>query len=279
MSLDAATTVALMKAFDVRPDATGPRFSAGMEELVREQGLDLYREICCALGSEATREQHGASSLASGTGWSSEQLRKVFQALSGIPLAVAVLPQCDFLHFGTTRQLIGSGLELLRHDRQTSGPGACISLNNLLCGDGRIVGGDSWVEGCRINAPLKLGGQNVVVGVDIDEPLELPAGASLDVIAGQTRAGRETWFVRVYHVGDTFKDLLGHGATLAGRPFDRWLGPRIAFMEVWPAPSRLTTEACGTLGSFPPLLRRNIIAIGFGCLTPALPLRNKSRHF
>ena len=52
------------------------------------------------------------------------------------------------------------------------------------------------MEGCRLAAPLRLCGQNVVVGVDVEEPLELPAGACLDVIAGETRAGRRAWFVR-----------------------------------------------------------------------------------
>ncbi len=33
------------------------------------------------------------------------------------------------------------------------------------------------IEGCRIEAPVKLGGRNVLVGVDVTEPLELPAGA------------------------------------------------------------------------------------------------------
>ena len=256
MSFDAATTRTLMQTFDVIPNPPGPRFSAGMEALVLEQGLDLYREICCALGSEATREHHGASSLASGTGWSAEQLKKVFQALSGIPLAVAILPQCDFLHFGTTRQLITSGMKLLEHDAAQSvgkldipvdekrflvdvklqyecEAGRGLSMNNRLSGNGTITGGASWIEGCRISAPLKLAGENVVVGADIDEPLELPTGACVDVIAGESRTKQMVWFVRLYNVDDTFKDPLGHGATLAGQ--SNWQGPRIAISQIWPA--------------------------------------------
>ena len=56
-----------------------------------------------------------------------------------------------------------------------------------------------------------------------NDPLELPAGACLDVIAGETRAGREAWFVRAYHIGDTFKDTLDRGGTLAGQPLVQWL--------------------------------------------------------
>ena len=236
MSFDAATAVALFRAFDVEPGPRGPRFSDELETLVLDRGLDLYREICCALGSEATAEHHRSGSLASGSTWSAGQLAKVFGVLSHVPLSAVVLPQCDFLHFGTTRQLITSGLELLKHDGQPSGADVTVSLNNRLAGQGRIVGGGSWIEGCRIAAPLKLAGQNVVVGLDIDAPLELPAGACLDVIAGHDRAGREVWFVRAYHVADTFKDTLARGATLGGMPLADWLTAVGATAEdVWAA--------------------------------------------
>ena len=238
MSFDAAAATAMFCAFDVQTDQSGPRFSATMENLVLGKGLDLYREICCALGSEATAEHHRASCAASGSSWSAEQLARAHAVLSQTPFSAQVLPQCEFLHFGTTRQLITSGLELREHDGQPSGPGTCLSLNNRLTAKGRILGGESWVEGCRLAAPLKLSGQNVVVGVDVHEesPLELPAGACLDVIAGETRAGRGAWFVRAYHVGDTFKDTLDRGGTLAGQPLDQWLATVGAKAEdVWAA--------------------------------------------
>ena len=223
MSFDAAAATAMFRAFDVQPGETGPRFSPAMEELVLDKGLDLYREICCALGSEATAEHHRTACGASGSAWSGEQLAGGHAALSPMPFWARVLPECHFLHFGTTRQLIASGLELLQHDGLPAGPGTCLSLNNRITGAGRIDGGDSWVEGCRLAAPLKLAGQNIVVGVGVDAPLELPHGACLDVIAGESRAGRKSWFVRAYHIGDTFKDTVDRGGTLAGQPLGQWL--------------------------------------------------------
>ena len=148
------------------------------------------------------------------------------------------MPQCKFLHFGATRQLVTSGMELLStltDSRETPGNGT--DLNNRLTGGGRIIGGDSWVEGCHISAQLTLGGDNVVVGLEIEVPLELPAEACLDVIAGQDRAGRSVWFVRVYHVDDTFKDTFRQGATLNGGRLVDWLilaGARAA--DTWPDP-------------------------------------------
>ena len=73
-----------------------------------------------------------------------------------------------------------------------------------------------------------------MVGVDVEAPLELPAGACLDVIAGETRTGRGVWFVRTYHVGDTFKDTVDRGGTLAGQPLVQWLAAVGAKAEdVW----------------------------------------------
>jgi fucokinase len=223
MSFDAKAATAMFRAFDIHAGPTGPKFSPAMEKLILDRGLDLYREICCALGTEPTAEYHHASSLASGSTWSAEQLAQVHAGLGQVPFSAQVLPECQFLHFGTTRQLITSGMELLVHDQQPAGPNVCLSLNNRTTAEGEIRGGNSWVEGCRLAAPLTLTGENVVVGVDVDAPLELPAGACLDILAGEARSGREVWFVRTYHIGDTFKDTLDRGATLAGRPLLEWL--------------------------------------------------------
>ena len=87
MSFDAAAATAMFRAFDVQPDKSGPRFSAAMERLVLDKGLDLYREICCALGSEATAEHHRASCVASGSSWSAEQLAGAHAVLSQVPLS------------------------------------------------------------------------------------------------------------------------------------------------------------------------------------------------
>ena len=38
-----------------------------------------------------------------------------------------------------------------------------------------IGGGSCWIEGCAIDQPVSLAGENVVIGVDVDQPLELPA--------------------------------------------------------------------------------------------------------
>jgi fucokinase len=55
------------------------------------------------------------------------------------------------------------------------------------------------------------------------------------VIAGESRTGRKVWFARLYHVDDTFKDMIGRGGTLAALPLGKWLVAVGATADdVWP---------------------------------------------
>ncbi len=221
---DAATAVTLMKAFGVAADAAGGlAWSGELAAAIEAHGLDLYREVCCAIGAEATFEHYLANVRPSGSAWPESVLRRVCEALGEIPFHVRVLPQCGFLHFGTTRQLISSGVDLLRSDRGLARCNTCLSVTNEIADGAGVIGENAWVEGCRIGAELRLRGLNVVTGADVNQPLSLPRGACLDVVAGRDRAGRHAWFVRCYGVQDTFKDALGQGATLCNRPIAEWL--------------------------------------------------------
>jgi hypothetical protein len=63
----------------------------------------------------------------------------------------------------------------------------------------------------------------VLAGVDVTEPLDLPAGACLDVSKGSDRHAEPVWFVRCHGVNDTFKQAVGAGASFCGMPLDQWL--------------------------------------------------------
>jgi fucokinase len=235
MSFGAEVAVALLKAVEVAPDERGRlAWSKAMNETIMARGLDLYREICCALGSEATAEHLLASARSSGSTWDEASLRRLFDALHPVPFHVQVLPRCRFLHFGTTRQLISSGLELIRQCGGTPPADGLLGLNNTILPGGSISGGNSWVEACQLAAPLFLAGQNVVIGVDVEEPLSLPSGACLDVVPGHDRQGKPVWFVRCYSIQDTFKDAIPAGGTLCGRPLAEWIAAAGAKPEdVW----------------------------------------------
>mgnify|MGYP003681946557 CR=1 FL=1 len=115
--LDAATAVELLKMCDVRPDSGGTLAWHGpMGDAIFAHGLDVYREICCAMGSQCTPEFYRSAVHSSGSHWEKDLLDRIFATVSAAPCRVEVLRHCGFLHFGTTRQIIASGQELVLRD-------------------------------------------------------------------------------------------------------------------------------------------------------------------
>ncbi|MGA2131094.1 MAG: L-fucokinase [Bryobacteraceae bacterium] len=202
MSLDAAAAGTILRACG----------SPAVQEIIRSRGLELYREICCALGTGSTFASYLANTRRSHI--PEPALAELYGDLRSIPLRVVILRQCAFLHFGSTRQLIESGVELVTRDCGGPPPNGTLWISSKIEGAGRLVAAEAWVEGCRIRAPLTLRGRNVIVGVDIDEPFELPHEGCLDVSPG---AGQH--FIRYYGLRDSFKD-----ANFRGRPLPDWLG-------------------------------------------------------
>ncbi|HEX2695760.1 MAG TPA: L-fucokinase, partial [Acidobacteriota bacterium] len=224
MSLDARSAVALIRLFRVGRDASGGLSWEGeMAEAVERSGLDFYREICCAMGTEASFEDYPAAVRRAGSTLGTGPLKRIFDRVSRIPFSLSVLPACGFLHFGTPRQLIRSGNALLSEASAGSKEGALLAMNNEVSGNGRIRGRNSWVEGCRVRAVLGLGGENAVTGADILSPLSLPRNAVLDVLEGRDRKGRKVRFVRCYAVDDILNKPKDEGALLAGLALGEWL--------------------------------------------------------
>jgi hypothetical protein len=131
MSLDAQAAQALLDAF-------------GPMETALAGGIDLYREVCCALGSAATLEHYLDSVRASGSSWTDAALSRVFPALNRIPLYVQLVPACRFLHFGSTRQLIESGLALVAEDHAAETASTVLAVNSRIAPPARVHGRDSW---------------------------------------------------------------------------------------------------------------------------------------
>ncbi|NQT03249.1 MAG: hypothetical protein HQ580_14575, partial [Planctomycetes bacterium] len=194
-----------------------------MSEALFKYGLDFYREICCGMGSEANSAQYIKSVQQSGSLWDSALLGRLFESLRSIPFGVNVLPRCEFLHFGTSRQVISSGNILMQRDIGSTSLNTCLSINNEIIDGGEIAGTNAWVEGCKISSRLTLGGENVIVGLDVDEPISVPSQMCFDVIPGRDRNGKKVWFVRCYNIYDSFKDSIGQGATFCGIPVPEWL--------------------------------------------------------
>jgi fucokinase len=224
MHFDATTAVKMLEVFGASAGGDGkPTLSGEMGRAVLERGVDFYREICCAMGSEASKSEHAESAKNSGSKWTKNLLGKLFKAFSPIPFSMKLLRHCDFLDFGTSRAIISSGTKLLQEDRGVSHLQTFLDINNEITERGVVKGASSWVEGCRINSSLTLGGENVVVGVNIDEPISLGVRACLDVIRGRNSKGHRVWFIRCYSLDDTFKEKIEEGSSFCGLELFEWL--------------------------------------------------------
>ena len=224
MNFAADTAAMLLKIFGMQRNSEGRLELAGkMSEALFKYGLDFYREICCGMGREATSAQYIKSVQQSGSPWDSALLGRLFESLCSIPFDVNVLPRCEFLHFGTSRQVVSSGNILMQRDIGSTSLNTCLSINNEIIDGGEIAGTNAWVEGCKISSRLTLGGENVIVGLDVDESVSVPSQMCFDVIPGLDRDGKKVWFVRCYNIYDSFKDSVAQGATLCGIPVLDWL--------------------------------------------------------
>lgn len=233
MELDAPTAIKLLSLIDLTIEDKELHWSGSAAEEIMSCGLDFYREICCAMGNEIQFAGFQDAVRASGSTLSTSFLEKIFDSLSDVPFYVHPLKDCTFLHFGTPRQIIDNGSELLRKDRGIIPEDIYLDINNLMSGQGRIIASRSWVEGCRLTSVLSLKGENVVVGVDVEAPLELPAKSCLDILKGEVE-GDDVWFIRVYGIEDSFKTPLDSGATICNQPASKWLEwMGVSEQEVW----------------------------------------------
>ncbi len=227
INFDAATAIRLLELFGLTNESGRKswQLTGEMGRAVMQNGLDFYREICCALGREVTPEHHIKTVRSSGSKWDNSMLKIIFHGLAGIDFNLQLLLHCDFIDFGTTAQIITSGTALMQRDSIATGQNICLDINNEVKEPGQLTGIQSWVESCRINSPLKLTSNNVITGVDIDRPLTLPPKACLDVIPAcdPDEKNSQIWFVRCYGVEDTFKSADLENNTFCNMPVNNWL--------------------------------------------------------
>ncbi len=197
-------------------------WNASARRAIASHGIDLYREICCALGTEADFPQYLAKARSCGSKVEEPVLAGLFESFDPSPFNLQALDQCGFLHFGSYSPVNHSG-------HRSGYAGARRGASQRDARDGasyigtRITGADCWVEGCRLHAPLMLRGRNVVVGIDVHEPFELPERACLDLAPGFDRQGRESLVHPLLRRRRYFQRVSGQGATFCGWPLHEWL--------------------------------------------------------
>jgi len=223
MELDANAALKLITLCDISVNDEGFNWTGPIAKEILTEGLDFYREICCSMGKKVRFPDFVKNVRDSGSKLSESSLMSIFESFSTIPFHVCPLKECIFLHFGTPRQLIETGSKLKQMETGIQDSDTILSINNRIDRNGRITGPESWVEGCRIRSDLSLEGENVVVGLDVDRPLSLPAKSCLDIIKGRSVSKEDVWFVRIYGTDDLFKVPLHAGATIGNHPAPKWL--------------------------------------------------------
>ncbi len=223
-NIDTSSAGRLFDLFGVQADSRGNmQWSGPLSQAVMEKGVDLYREIACALGSEVDFPSYVEEVREAGSTLSEEVLESIFDAVSGILFSVHIVPECGFYHFGNLKHIIESTLGAVKAHSGLHVADKVISINNVLRDENFVSGKESWVEGCRIKAKLTLGGRNIVVGLDLDEELALPENACLDIVPGKTRSGKKVFFIRLYSSEDDFKTSDLKRITVCGLSLREWL--------------------------------------------------------
>ncbi|MCP4453032.1 MAG: hypothetical protein GY809_16340 [Planctomycetes bacterium] len=266
MSFDADTAVQLLSVCGVRHDPDGTLDISGpLGQGIFNGEVDFYREICVALGTKATEDHYLQTMQQCGSPWDTDTLKTLFQGLNSIAFHVNALTHCDFLHFGTTRQIITSAYALIQRERINAAPREVLSLDNRVTDGGQIQGITSLVEGCTIQDTLTLAGDNVVTGVDVTQPMSLPRTICLDVTPGQGQ-----WYVRLYSSQDLLNDRADRGATFCGQPVLDWLGHCHATTDtVWDSTLGADQQTLWTARLFPAMDTPNEVHLWLWMADPA----------
>lgn len=192
LSLDPAAAAAWLRA----GGELARGFIAG-----RGRPLDLYQEILLRLAMPGT-------SAAGHPG--------LYRGLRRLPFCVAVVPPCDFLHIGSTRELVRiiTGDARIRRGPPGSGP------TEYNCA-GRSPAGpsDAIAENCRLDRRVTLGHGSVLAGFPGGSPLALPDEWGLTCLP----IGPSSWACVAFGLGDDFKTPRERGGTLGGMRLDAWL--------------------------------------------------------
>jgi len=223
IELNAAAATKLMNLVKITKKKNEFNWTGPKVKEIQTAGLDFYRDICCAMGKKVGFDDYIKNVRSSGSGLSESFLRTIFSTMSKVPFHVHPIKKCTFLHFGTPRQLIETGSKLKSIEKRSDPNQDLLSINNHISDNGQIKGTKSWVEGCRIDSELKLEGENVVVGVDVDKPLSLKEKTCLDIIKGKNQKNKSVWFVRIYHLDDSFKAPIHKNVLSPKNPLIKWL--------------------------------------------------------
>ena len=161
-----------------------------------------------------------------------EHPRIVDEELNQLSVAILPLPGGEFYHYGTSRELISSTLNIqnlvidqreIMHHKVKPHPAMFVQNADVrfpLTGQNSEI----WIENSCVGGKWTLHQQTIVTGVpENDWPLEVPSGVCIDVVP----MGDSAYVARPYGFQDAFRGDLSKEETLyLGKPFVEWLAQR-----------------------------------------------------
>jgi fucokinase len=225
MSFDAQFAIKLMQSLEIQFSSEKKlKWNNSFLSLTMEKGLDFYREICCALGTESSFGHYLHSVRQSGSFWPEAELDSLYRGLKDLPFYCQIVSWCDFLHFGASAQLISSAQSLIVWNSKTKEEASReFVINSRLRSSDLLVGKSYWIEGCQIEDQLLLEGENVLTGLTIQKAQRFPLGCCLDISEGVQPNGSSCWFIRPYGINDSFKESLKGKGTFCNLLLKEWL--------------------------------------------------------
>lgn len=166
-----------------------------------------------------------------------EQPRIIDEELNQLSVAILPLPGGEFYHYGTSRELISSTLNIqnividqreIMHYKVKPHP-AMFVQNADISYTLTAQNSEIWIENSCVGKQWTLRQQHIVTGVPANNwALDVPAGVCIDVVP----MGETEYVARPYGFHDAFKGDLADSATLyQGKPFVDWLSDRGLSME------------------------------------------------
>jgi galactokinase/mevalonate kinase-like predicted kinase len=208
---------------------------------VTPKAYDLYAEFGTALGNRPGR---------------------IDGEVNGLSTAILPLPDGEFYHYGSGRELISSTLAVqnLVHDQRSImqravKPHPAMFVQNARV-DVPLTAGNSevWIENSCIGSGWKLSDRHILTGIPPNAwEVEVPGGICIDVVP----VGAKEWALRPYGFSDVFR-----GATRAGdtffmeKPLGQWAGERgVEIPETPDIQDALLFPVCATMEAMGLLLR------------------------
>ena len=170
-----------------------------------------------------------------------ENPRIVDEELNRLSVAILPLPGGEFYHYGTSRELISSTLNIqnlvidqrqIMHHKVKPHPAMVVQnadINYRLTSENSEI----WIENSCVSKGWTLRQQTIVTGVPTNDwALDVPAGVCIDVVP----MGETDYVARPYGFHDAFKGDLSDALTLyQGKPFAEWLSERgLSLQDVAP---------------------------------------------